>query len=138
MRKMTTLTAIVAVIGLVCLTSGPAISATITVDTTDDELNADGDCSLREAIQAANTNTAVDACTAGSGYDTIEVPAGMYTLMILGIGENSNATGDLDITENLDIIGAGAATTIIRGAPPGRHPPGVGGASRPDRRRCGA
>ena len=41
--------------------------ATIIVDTIDDELNADGDCSLREAIQAANTDATVDACTAGSG-----------------------------------------------------------------------
>ena len=36
-----------------------------TVSTTNDELNADGDCSLREAIQAANTDTGVDACPAG-------------------------------------------------------------------------
>ena len=32
------------------------VLATITVDTFDDELNSDGDCSLREAIEAANTN----------------------------------------------------------------------------------
>lgn len=33
-----------------------------------DELNEDGDCSLREAIEAANTNTPIDAC--GSGVET--------------------------------------------------------------------
>ena len=50
----------------------PAFAATITVNTNADELNADGDCSLREAIEAANTNAAVDACTAGAaGADTI-------------------------------------------------------------------
>jgi CSLREA domain-containing protein len=54
-------------------------AAAITVNTTDDELNADGDCSLREAIVAANTDTAVDACPAGSGADTINLPAGTYT-----------------------------------------------------------
>ena len=32
----------------------------ITVNTYADELNADGDCAVREAIQAANTDTAVD------------------------------------------------------------------------------
>jgi CSLREA domain-containing protein len=39
------------------------------VNTTADELNSDNDCSLREAIQSANTDTGVDACTAGSGDD---------------------------------------------------------------------
>jgi CSLREA domain-containing protein len=94
----------------------PAYAAAITVTTTDDELNADGDCSLREAIQAANTDAAVDACPAGSGADTITLPAGTYTLAIAGAGEDANATGDLDITADLTINGAGAAATIIDGA----------------------
>ncbi|HEV8574466.1 MAG TPA: choice-of-anchor Q domain-containing protein, partial [Dehalococcoidia bacterium] len=93
-----------------------AEAASITVTTTADELNADGDCSLREAIQAANTNTAVDACGAGGGADTVTVPAGTYNLSIGGAGEDGNATGDLDITASfLTISGAGAATTIIDG-----------------------
>ncbi len=38
---------------LICLVQGQeARAATIAVTTTDDELNADGDCSLREAIRA--------------------------------------------------------------------------------------
>ncbi len=94
---------------------GPASAATISVTTTDDELNSDGDCSLREAIQAANTDAAVDACTAGSGADTIDLPANTYTLSIAGTGEDANATGDLDITADLTITGAGQATTIIDG-----------------------
>ena len=49
------------------LPSPIAWAATITVNTTTDELNADGDCSLREAIIAANTDAAIDACAAGSG-----------------------------------------------------------------------
>ena len=50
-----------------------ASGTTITVNTNADEDNSDGDCSLREAINAANTNLAVDACPAGSatGEDTI-------------------------------------------------------------------
>ena len=39
--------------------------ASIEVSTLADELNSDGDCSLREAITAANTNTITDACPAG-------------------------------------------------------------------------
>jgi CSLREA domain-containing protein len=39
--------------------------AAIVVNTLQDELNSDGDCSLREAIAAANTNAPVDACGSG-------------------------------------------------------------------------
>jgi CSLREA domain-containing protein len=90
-----------------------ASAVVITVNTTADELIPDGDCSLREAIQAANTDTPVDACGAGSGADTINLPAGMYTLAMLGANEDINAGGDLDITATLTLNGANAATTII-------------------------
>ena len=96
-----------------------AQAATIDVNTTDDELNSDGDCSLREAIRAANTNTAVDACPAGStGDDIINIPAGTYTLTLTGISEDAAATGDLDITDadgSLTINGENPATTIVDG-----------------------
>ena len=94
-------------------------AASLTVTTTDDELNTDGDCSLREAIQAANTDTAVDACFAGSGADTIVVPAGTYLLSISvfeDAPEYDNQQGDLDISSDVTIQGGGAATTIIDGA----------------------
>ena len=55
-----------------------ARAATINVTTTDDEVNSDGDCSLREAIRAANLDQAVDGCTAGNGADTITLPTGNY------------------------------------------------------------
>ncbi|WP_412061418.1 beta strand repeat-containing protein [Rubrivirga sp. IMCC45206] len=58
-------------LGATVLGAGAASAATITVNTLDDERNADGDCSLREAVEAADTDAAVDACTAGSGSDTI-------------------------------------------------------------------
>ncbi len=90
-------------------------ATTITVNTTDDELNSDGDCSLREAIRAANTDTAVDACPAGSGTDIITLPAGTYKLTIAGANEDAAATGDLDITAGLVINGAGVGKTIIDG-----------------------
>ena len=38
----------------------------ITVTTLEDTSNTDGKCSLREAIEAANTNNPVDACSPGS------------------------------------------------------------------------
>ena len=95
---------------------------TINVSTFSDVIANDGVCSLREAITAANTNTASGAaageCPAGTtGTDTILLPAGTYTLGIAGAGENANATGDLDITNKTVIRGLGGADgTIIDGA----------------------
>jgi CSLREA domain-containing protein len=53
--------------------SANAPQASIVVNTTEDELDEDEDCSLREAVQAATTNSVVDACPAGDGglTDTI-------------------------------------------------------------------
>ena len=64
----------------------------ITVTTTEDELIDNGKCSLREAIMAANTQTAVDTCGT-EGFDTIYLPSGIYTLTITGSREDDNATG---------------------------------------------
>lgn len=100
---------------LFILQNQPVYAANIAVNTTDDELNSDGDCSLREAIQSANLDTAVDGCTAGSGTDTITVPAGTYTFSIPGTGEDANATGDFDILSNLSITGVGSNSTVLDG-----------------------
>lgn len=58
------------------------VNANIIVNATNDELNGDGDRSLREAIQAARTESAVEGCMAGSGSDTITLPAGSYQLTL--------------------------------------------------------
>jgi len=98
----------------------PQPGSVITVNTTDDELNADGDCSLREAIRAANTDSIVDACTGGTGaddivFDALVVP-GTFVLSIPGVAEHAALTGDLDITNDLTITGGGAGNTIIDGS----------------------
>jgi CSLREA domain-containing protein len=90
-----------------------ARAATISVTTEQDENNTDGDCSLREAVIAANEDRPVDACPAGNGADTIVLPAGTYLLTIAGGNEDEAATGDWDITEDLTLSGAGRATTIV-------------------------
>ncbi|GEM_PF-1394468 len=101
---------------ILILVVGPfAFAVDIPVTTAVDELNSDGDCSLREAIQAANSDSAVDACAAGSGADTIVLPAGTYFLAVAGPGEDANATGDLDIASDITIAGAGMADTVIDG-----------------------
>lgn len=63
-----------------------------------------GNCTLRAAVQEAN---------AWTGPDTIQLPAGTYLLSIPGNAEHAAATGDLDITQGLSILGAGPASTII-------------------------
>jgi CSLREA domain-containing protein len=92
-----------------------AQSAVISVDTVADEMAVDGNCSLREALQAANLDTAVDACPAGSGADTIYLPTGVYTLSIAGAGEDQGLTGDLDILGDVTITGSGEGATIVDG-----------------------
>ena len=96
--------------------SAPATpSATIVVNTTADEFGTGKNCSLREAIQSANTDSDFGGCTGVKAYgdDVITLPAGTYTLTGAS-GEDANASGDLDITSALTINGAGAKTTIIQ------------------------
>src|SRR5213082_3033896 len=87
-------------------TAVDAHSATFTVTRTDDPTPGacDSDCSLREAVLSAD---------AGSGGDTIVLPAGHYRLSIPGTGEDAAAKGDLDLTKNATITGAGARSTTI-------------------------
>ena len=80
----------------------------ILVTTTTDEITANGACSLREAVVAANTDIAVDSCPAGSGADTIALPAGTFTLSIAGSFEDRARTGDLDLTADVTIAGSGS------------------------------
>jgi CSLREA domain-containing protein len=91
-----------------------APAATIFVNTPADELNRDGDCSLREAIRAANLNASVDACAAGSGVDTISLPDGTYLLTRSG-SDDTAAAGDLDLNSPLTINGGGSPDTLIDG-----------------------
>jgi CSLREA domain-containing protein len=136
-------------IAMLCA-AAPAGAATITVNTTTDAIGNDGFCSLREAVMAANTNTAssdtTNGCVAGEAapvVDVINIPAGTYSLVIAPenstpnqidathwqVGEylatwvtseyvitvpTPDATlGDLDITESVNLVGAGQDLTII-------------------------
>jgi CSLREA domain-containing protein len=110
--------AVCAVLGACLGSAPPGWAATVAVTTEDDVVAADGSCSLREAITAANTDAAPFAgageCAAGSGADTVSVPAGTFRLGIPGPGEDANAAGDLDILgTELTIAGAGSSATTI-------------------------
>src|SRR5262249_39929455 len=93
-----------------------AQAAPFTVNSTADAVDAHpGDgvcatptnpCTLRAAIQETN---------ALAGPDPTPPPACMYTLSIPDPFEDQAATGDLDITDDLTLTGAGAGSTIVDG-----------------------
>ncbi|HRF49458.1 MAG TPA: choice-of-anchor Q domain-containing protein [Anaerolineales bacterium] len=94
----------------------PARAATtITVTTTADEVNSDGDCSLREAVAAANYDIAVDGCPAGNGGDIIDLPAGEYEVAALTPGPGNAGTHPLLLIGSVTVRGAGVAATRIQG-----------------------
>lgn len=88
-------------IGLLIASVTPQLgwAATILVNSSGDgPITIDGNCTLREAVEAANTNLPVDACGSGeTGLDTIN--------FIADIGEIGLTAGQLNITEHLEIIG---------------------------------
>ena len=70
--------------------------------------DAEGACTLRAAVQEANAN--VDPTP-----DEINVPAGKYVLKETGPDEDAAATCDLDLTDPVNISGAGAESTVVQG-----------------------
>src|SRR5919106_1696258 len=64
------------------------------------------DCSLREAIIAANS---------APGHDSIILGAGTYQLTIPGTSAGA-AAGDLNISGDLTIAGTGVSSTLVSGA----------------------
>jgi CSLREA domain-containing protein len=77
----------------------------IVVNTTDDLEAIDGNCSLREAIRAANLDKPVDACASGKGTDNIFVGAGVYRVA---------TARPLEIRTDLALVGAGPRDSIIQ------------------------
>ncbi len=104
-------------LALLGLAAPGALAATLAVDTVLDDsgMGANGTCSLREAVIAANTDRAVDTCAAGSGADVIQLAAGTYKLAIAARGEDAAARGDLDLAGDVTIRGAGRDATTIDG-----------------------
>jgi CSLREA domain-containing protein len=95
---------------LLAYASSPAQAATITVNSlADDADGTDGECTLREAITSANTDTssgtATGECTAGSGDDVIEV----------GVMGTVNLTRVLPpLSSTIEIEGPGSAQFTVR------------------------
>jgi CSLREA domain-containing protein len=92
---------------------------TILVTTLEDELNSDGDCSLREAITAANENTAVDACPAGDAVLTDTITFGVEGTITVTSQLEVTAGGPLEIDGGNVITTSGGGTTRVWWVDPG-------------------
>ena len=87
-------------------------SVNSTVDAVDSSIGdgvcmtVDNVCTLRAAIQEANASV---------GADNVDLMDGVYNLNLKGVGENLAATGDLDISSEINISGNGADLAAIDG-----------------------
>jgi CSLREA domain-containing protein len=103
-RRLTSRT----LLGALCaLLGGPLSGATIPVTTLLDVDAADGLCSLREAIAAANLDAPGADCPAGVGADEIEIDIPGSVLLASNLPV---------ITDGLTVRGLGAALSTIDGA----------------------
>jgi hypothetical protein len=97
---------------LLALWQGPGWAATINVDGTT--------CTLADAITAANTDTATGGCPAGSGADTLVLPA-FSTLTLTAVDNSTYGDNGLPVVSStITIAGQGSTLERDAGAPPFR------------------
>jgi CSLREA domain-containing protein len=87
--------------------STAAHAATITVSTLNDPAGSSGTCSLRDAITAANTMTAMNGCAAGTGNDTIQFSVSGTILLDTALPSLQITDNQLTITGPITIDGGG-------------------------------
>lgn len=93
---------------LILASTAPALAGTITVNSLAD--NGSGGCTLREAIEAANTNASFNDCA-------INVAPGADTIDMTGLSGTITLASDLPvITETVQLNGPGPAALTINGA----------------------
>jgi len=80
----------------------------LVVTTTEDLVTGNNNCSLREAIIAANTNSPVDLCVAGLGSDSIRFGLGSGTPQIDILSPLPDITAPVSIRGN-----TGGATRVV-------------------------
>ncbi len=117
-RDMATRLGVAAALGatVALLAGSPALGAVITPNTFADENGGGTACSLREAILAANTDTAFGGCPAGGGADTIRLATGIYALSIpRGATANDRLDGDLYVASPLTITHTGVTPAVLDG-----------------------
>src|SRR5258705_5579716 len=103
---------------LLALGQSAAHAATITVNTRVPKIKSvDGLCSLIEAIVNANDDAATHPdCAAGSGADTIELPAAGTLTVTSTYAHYNGATGLPTIASEITIDGNGARLAAKKGA----------------------
>lgn len=103
---------------MLALACAGAHAATITVNTTSDAIEADGFCSIREAVANANNNAQTYAdCAAGNGADSIVFDAIVFSApqtIVLGdvLSLTDAQTTTIDSAGKVTLDG-GNATTIL-------------------------
>jgi CSLREA domain-containing protein len=96
----------------------PARGADIHVADFDDATADPTTCTLRQAVRSANENTVIGSCEAGQSTltDRILVPAGTHVVnLTAGSDEDSALTGDLDLLQNVEILGVSTAMSVVDG-----------------------
>ena len=110
-RRGSAMRAVVAGLVWSLAVASPAMAVDITVTTTVDELLTDpdnGNCTLREAIEAVRTELQVDACPPGE--------LGLDRILLTGLTGTIFLLDELQIpNRSLDIIGPGARQLSISG-----------------------
>ena len=91
---------------------GSAHAASITV-TDGGDAGAAGTCTLRQAIESANTDTAVGTCAAGAGTDTVSFSGALANSTITLGGTQLEVTDDLIITGSGQTIDANGASRVL-------------------------
>lgn len=93
---------------LLALGQAPLLAATI---------NVGGACTLVDAITAANTNTVIGGCVAGSGADTIVLPANSTQTLTAVNNATYGPTGLPVISSDVTVAGNGATVQRASTAP---------------------
>ena len=105
LKTHSTALALLAALSVVAPASARIFTPTTTQNVSDGV--CDIDCSLRDAITAANQS---------AGLDVVVLGPGTYQVGSVGPDEDLNADGDLDIRDDLAIIGASAERTLLVGS----------------------
>jgi CSLREA domain-containing protein len=100
--------------------SPPAFSAGFLVNTAADGVDAtpgDGTCETASGNGSCTLRAAIMEANALAGADVVTLPPGTYPLdrFVELSATDTEADGDLDVTDTLDLVGAGAAVTHIHG-----------------------
>jgi len=95
-----------------------ANAATFNVNSTDDIPDAnpgDGVCETALGNHVCTLRAAIQEANATPGYDAVNLQANAQYLLARPGLDDTSLNGDLDIRDSVDIVGAGAASTIIDG-----------------------